>query len=902
MTPVRGLVPGCPAATDWMTLLTWPWLCKVRALNDQVKGRAWVDDLTAWLEGPTETLSDFVHQALEVTNCMQTSLGLQLNLIKSGILVSHEDLKAAMTELPLGTCVAVKDCIKDLGVAQGRAREATQLGRLRWQASTARLGRTAKLTLPFGSRVKIAATSALTAATYGSAARPTPAGLLSNMRRWMMHAVWRGTTRVCAELLLHTGDVPWRGDPWALTLWKLCDFFGSLIRTGSIENATLAQFWDLAGPRGQGPLAALRKGLLMIGVTGPLDCWTLGASTAAPDTLIFPLTVAPCRLRGWLMRALLARDLELLCRRRPGIDWQRAEHCITDTATIRKSLGLTATQTCALRGVQAGDCFTQRQAKHWSGKQLDTGLCPFCQVCIEDEEHRWASCPAWSAARNKAMQGRDAAVLWRRLPKVTATYGLPTLPPVVDSWRKTLPLATALTAPTPNPAPRRVWLDGSGLHPKDRHIRVTAWALAWKDSTWHTLSGWTCPPHTVPRAELSALCVALSWEVTPLDVCTDCQLVSKGFAQILRAKSLPKALLQSPLGDLWLQVHNLLADRTGITVRWMPAHLNLGDLQGRGFTADDFHGNDLADRSAKNRAALIAPPPDVVAARTSHAADEKLAMRTIGCVQEAMLATRARITGTAAALKTRKRKAPQRLFNSKRAKPANTALPTQHQADILHLAWHRNRAGLTGDQRLALLWQLPPLSEAGVHRIMVPYGPAVRQGSIIKPRNGALNLTAFCTKCGRKATNTGRWILLGRTSCSDAPFRGLWVQHFHEFPDGPPRGHECTACGLTVTSAARAAAERRLCPIWHFEVNGISDRLATACGPISAHRGAGRLVVRPRLSARRPGGPISALRATGRGLASCRTRAGSCARSHGAGPALAACAGLLGSVTQPLEA
>ena len=35
---------------------------------------------------------------------------------------------------------------------------------------------------------------------------------------------------------------------------------------------------------------------------------------------------------------------------------------------------------------------------------------------------------------------------------------------------------------------------------------------------------------------------------------------------------------------------------------------------------------------------------------------------------------------------------------------------------------------------------------------------------------------------------------------------------------------------IIVTSAARAAAARRLCPVWHFEVNGISDPLATAWG------------------------------------------------------------------------
>ena len=645
-----------------------------------------------------------------------------------------------------------------------------------------------------------------------------------------MHAVWRGTTRVCAELLLHTADIPWRGDPWALTIWKLCDFFGSLLRTGYLDDATLAQHWDLAGTKGHGPLAALRKSLHLIGVTGPLECWVHGSVGDVQVRLMQPLRAAPCTLRNWLLQALLARDLGHLGKRRPGIDWTRAATCIGDSASLRVSLGLTATQACALRSVQAGDCFTQRQAKHWSGRPLDVGTCPFCSEGTEDEIHRWAVCPSWSTARRKALGSTDAVALWHRLPKATATLGLPTLPIVVSTWRKTLPPASSLAQPTPFPAPSQVWLDGSGLYPKDKHLRVTAWAVAWKTGTWHSFSGWTVPPHTVPRAELSALCVVLSWSVDTLDICTDCQLVSKGFGQLARAGRVPRQLLQSPLGDLWMLAHTLLKGRSGITVRWMPAHLTLEQLLCRGLHVDDFSGNELADRAAKARAMLIAPTPEVVASRTCHAADEKLAMRTIGMVQEAMLATRTRIAGTDAALKTRKRKVPNRLFKQHKKRRAASPTPNSVVADILHLAWHKSRSALSGAQRSAHLWQIPPVAEAGVHRIVVPHGPAIRQGSVVKPRNGALNLTAFCTKCGRKATNTGRWIALGRTSCADAPFRGVWVQHFHEFPDGPPLGRECVACGLMVTSAARAAASRRLCPVWHFEVNGVSDPLATAWG------------------------------------------------------------------------
>ena len=150
--------------------------------------------------------------------------------------------------------------------------------------------------------------------------------------------------------------------------------------------------------------------------------------------------------------------------------------------------------------------------------------------------------------------------------------------------------------------------------------------------------------------------------------------------------------------------------------------------------------------------------------------------------------------------------------------------------DVLHFSWQRRRAMLSAEERFRLLWQLPPVGELGVHRICVPLGPAIQQGSLVRPRNGILNITALCSKCGRAATNTSRWIELSRTRCSDAPFRGRRVRNFHAFSVGPPKGLECTACGMVVTSAARAAAERRHCPVWHYEVSGINDPAATAWG------------------------------------------------------------------------
>ncbi len=52
--PTHGLVPGCPAATFWMALATYPWIRAMRSLESQRTVRGWVDDLTAYVSGREE--------------------------------------------------------------------------------------------------------------------------------------------------------------------------------------------------------------------------------------------------------------------------------------------------------------------------------------------------------------------------------------------------------------------------------------------------------------------------------------------------------------------------------------------------------------------------------------------------------------------------------------------------------------------------------------------------------------------------------------------------------------------------------------------------------------------------------------------------------------------------------
>ena len=80
-SPTCGLAPGCPAATDWLALVMYPWLAKSRALNEQVSARAYVDDQTSW--SVSEECVEDVQSLVALTDGLGRDLRLKANDIKS---------------------------------------------------------------------------------------------------------------------------------------------------------------------------------------------------------------------------------------------------------------------------------------------------------------------------------------------------------------------------------------------------------------------------------------------------------------------------------------------------------------------------------------------------------------------------------------------------------------------------------------------------------------------------------------------------------------------------------------------------------------------------------------------------------------------------------------------------
>ncbi len=80
------------------------------------------------------------------------------------------------------------------------------------------------------------------------------------------------------------------------------------------------------------------------------------------------------------------------------------------------------------------------------------------------------------AVRAGFLDGRSVESMTSMLPQVTLEHGLPEVPEVVE-WRKSLPPARN----GHGRLPRMVYTDGSAMHPKDVHLRVAGWSIAWRD-------------------------------------------------------------------------------------------------------------------------------------------------------------------------------------------------------------------------------------------------------------------------------------------------------------------------------------------------------------------------------------------------------------------------------------
>jgi hypothetical protein len=98
----------------------------------------------------------------------------------------------------------VKAALKDLGVVQGVGPAGKDGQAKRAKVAFDRLGRVARLGLPRFKLARLAGCSALTAGLFGAAAHVYDSDMLPALRRWVLHALYKGSHFAQLRLLTYT--------------------------------------------------------------------------------------------------------------------------------------------------------------------------------------------------------------------------------------------------------------------------------------------------------------------------------------------------------------------------------------------------------------------------------------------------------------------------------------------------------------------------------------------------------------------------------------------------------------------------------------------------------------------------------------------------------------------------
>ena len=241
--------------------------------------------------------------------------------------------------------------------------------------------------------------------------------------------------------------------------------------------------------------------------------------------------------------------------------------------------------------------------------------------------HRFWRCPAWARTRLAALDGHDAEAVMEALPAIARTHGLLPLDPDLKASAQAAERAGCF--PPTRPVARRLWSDGSAVHPKDPWLRQAGWAVVWQlpDGSYAYQRGQAPGRQTVGRAELAAAVWAYRCEPSPEALHIDNRYVVDGIAAVIERRH--HHLLKGPDADLW---EAMIAAGPRIMATWVPAHLTIEQYAARGLSAEVWHGNDQADVQAKAAARAVAPPPALVASRARTLECLLVAQRVISAV------------------------------------------------------------------------------------------------------------------------------------------------------------------------------------------------------------------------------------------------------------------------------
>jgi hypothetical protein len=704
----------------------------------------------------------------------------------------------------------VHGALKDLGVVHGTTKRATVLARERWHETCTRLGRIGRMPIPSKRAGHFAATSAMGAGAYAVAGRMVPKELLSGMRQWVRHACYKGSRAVQQELLLCIGDIPWRADPVLQALCKPANFLASIVQMGYHTWQEIERTWGGQMQR-VGPVSALKAALRQAGVTGNTARWT--APLAGGHDLLQPLQASEGERTRWLIQARCAFDLHQLSKRVPKMGDLRKVLDVQGTIRGRKNLKLKIDRLGALRAAQCGDVVVNAQAKYWNGGHAE---CP-CGEPIETKHHKFWDCPRWFSVRAGFLGMWTVQKIVEWLPACTLEHGLATWLDETIAWRATLPSQR----PVSRRVGRKVYTDGSALHPKDGQLRVAAWAAVWRgpNGEWQHMAG-PCPgEHTAARAEVAAVVEVCTMATEWCSITSDCKSTVDGFRAIRRKGGLPQNLGSGTCSDLWMQLAAIIVTKPFITIRWMPSHCTVGELCARGGTREDWEGNDQADHFAKRAVQPLAPSAQLCVLREQQLDAEARVMRIISEIQCRTLALRPRLKLASSAAKARKRAAPalpaalRQRTKTRRVAAIPAADEAQALGGLAAFACVQAREALPVAVAAAMVVGACGRPPDGCHHLQAATGPHLEWGKWNKPTNGVMQFTMHCSKCGKSAHNSTRWGLLMRTNCGAHNIQ--WNAERHELVAVAATGKwACSRCGLHATVSTKANIERAKCPVW----------------------------------------------------------------------------------------
>ena len=119
----------------------------------------------------------------------------------------------------------------------------------------------------------------------------------------------------------------------------------------------------------------------------------------------------------------------------------------------------------ARESVLVGDMVVRHLTKHW---QPHGGRC-LCGLAEETVQRVFWECPRYAVLRQVCEQGNGS-----RLPPRQGQLGAPAELPPLTVWRSVLRPSTWRR---PQWRAKELFLDASGLQPKEAHVRMAGWAI-----------------------------------------------------------------------------------------------------------------------------------------------------------------------------------------------------------------------------------------------------------------------------------------------------------------------------------------------------------------------------------------------------------------------------------------